>query len=365
MIDSAMSEFDMVVIYAIMGLTIGLLQIIVSMSGSYGASLCFSLISIGIYSFVISARDVNIGADTATYLNMYNDVGFYSESVEFGYIWLLKLISSLGVSDAGYLFINSLLINTILFIGYRRFNIQLAGLSFGLLTSLPVFWISNILLLRNGLAASIVASSILLLSVDVNASERRWLKYASIMSIPFHYSTVAHSILIQIFLKIKRGDVRYAVLAAVIVALLLFITMYLFGSLLEPWTKRYDDYNQYAKEGVGSFSMAGVQPHHAIPLFIGVGCYFLRTRFTTSIRNLTQMYFMIVLASLVFASNPLFRDRIYIPAQLLEPVIIASILKCWLSRGGYIVVSIVIFISLSAVTLFYWGPRNVLQVYAG
>lgn len=316
-----------------------------------------------VVSFVLAIRDVNLGADTKNYLMMFNDPEHYSSFVEPGYILFIRALRALGFNELGYLFASAMAINILTYIAYHKISPQMAGITFALFAATPAFWLANVLVIRNGLAASLLT----LLVVVVATSGRSWKAFAIAAITPaIHYSTAGFAVLFATtdLRSIGRNLRGRRLLVFSVVAALLTVTLYSASVWLNPWLVRFEHYQLYSDDRSGSFALVQVQPQHFVPILLLFFGYLLRERLPPDQRLLFRFYLVMLVVSLLFWNNVLFRDRLFLPAQFLEPLLICGLLRCVLRTSTVLAAVMVIILSMGGLTLLYWAPRNVLAIYS-
>ncbi|UWQ77549.1 EpsG family protein [Leisingera sp. M658] len=325
------------------------------------AQLLAGLPIVALVSLAVSWRDVQLGADTRIYLEMYSHPERFERFVETAYIAAIRLLRHFSTDGTFYLFASAFAANLIVYLGFARFNPRLAGFAFALYCASPVFWTVNILILRNGLAAALILHATLIL---VTAGRSRSFFALALAGGGFHYSALGHALFLSAAdLSTAR---RTALSAGALIcagAALILLFPYVSGSAT-PWIERFEDYQHYAATGQFAYENASLKPQHAIPLLVLLGALLEWRRLQDTEKLLLRYYLALLILAALFWDNVLFRDRIYLPAQMMEPLFLALFLRRVLREDVLFAVGgFAFFLMLAAGTILIWGPRNVLQVY--
>lgn len=321
----------------------------------------FTIPIVAFVSLAIGLRDIRFGADTRVYIEMYNSPDDFEQFVEIAYITALRLLRFISDDGTFYLFVSAFATNLVVYLGFVRFNPRLAGFAFALYGATPVFWTANILIMRNGLAAALVMHAAMIL---VTAG-RTWSFFAfALAGGGFHYSTLVHSALLSVtdLSTVRRVVISAATLIPAALSLV-YIFPY-FSGLFGPWIARFADYQLYASTGHFAYENSGFKPQYAIPVLVVLGALLLRKQLCRNEILLLRYYLLLLTLSIAFWGNVLFRDRIYLPAQMMEPLLIAFLMRRTLKDNSiFVVASATTVLILAIATLLIWGPRNVLQIY--
>ncbi|SFK75993.1 EpsG family protein [Shimia haliotis] len=316
---------------------------------------------VALVSLAVSLRDIRFGADTRTYLEMYNSPEDFEDFVEIAYLTALRLLRFISDDETFYLFASALAINLTVYLAFVRFNPRLAAFAFTLYYAAPVFWTANTLILRNGLAAAFVMHAAMIL---VTAGRTKGFFAFALAGGAFHYSTLVHAVFLSIanLSTAKRFVISGATL--IIAGLSLVFIFPLFSGIFGPWIVRFSDYQFYASTGQFSYDNSGFKPQYAIPVFVVLGALLLRTRLHGTEMLVLKYYLAILMLSIIFWGNVLFRDRMYVPAQMMEPLIIAFLIRRAINDNFmFVAAGAASVLILAAVTILIWAPRNVLQIY--
>lgn len=320
----------------------------------------WNLAMVVVASLVVALRDVNFGADTRVYLRIFEDPAQFDGDLEAAYMLALRTLGVITQDGTLFLFASSLAINFAIYAGCARLNARLAGLSFAFFTATPVFWLANVLVLRNGLGAALVALATIIL---VTSGRTRGFFAAVVTGALFHYSLLGHALLLAVgdLRSVRRVAISVATLAVAGGALVLMSSS--FAAMAAPWVERYEDYQYYASTGQGAFRASSFEPQHAFPILIAFGAFLARRNLQPEEALLMRFYFVMVLMAVAFWGNVLFRDRLYLPAQMLEPLLFALLFRRLLDDKSFVLVSLLFLVAMGGVTVLLWGPRNVLQYY--
>ncbi|MEA5163506.1 EpsG family protein [Cereibacter johrii] len=316
---------------------------------------------VALVSLAVSLRDIRFGADTRVYLEMYKSPDDFEDFVEIAYITALRLLRLISEDGTFYLFVSALATNLTVYLAFVRFNPRLAAFAFVLYCATPVFWAANTLILRNGLAAAFILYAAMIL---VTAGRTKVFFAFALAGGTFHYSALVHAGFLSIanLSTVKRFVISVATL--ILAALSLVYIFPLFSGILDPWIKRFLDYQYYASTGQFAYDNDGFRPQYAIPVLSVLGALLLWTRLRSTEMLLFKYYLALVMISAVFWGNILFRDRIYLPAQMMEPLIIAFLIRRAVKDNSmFVMAGTAIVLMLAAVSILIWAPRNVLRIY--
>ncbi|MCV6577249.1 MAG: EpsG family protein [Cohaesibacter sp.] len=323
--------------------------------------LAFTIPIVALVSLAISLRDIRLGADTRIYLQMYSNPDYFEPFIETAYIMALRLLRLISNDNIVYLFVSAFATNLIVYLAFVRFNPGLAAIAFALYCASPVFWTVNILILRNGLAAALIMYATIIL---VTAGRTRGFFAFVLAGAGFHYSALGHAV----FLSVSNlSTLKHAAISAIkliLAALALIYVFPFFSTSMEPWIERFEDYQNYASSGRFAYENSGFKLQYAIPVLILTGAWLLRKRLSDKEILLFRYYLALLTLSILFWGNVLFRDRIYLPAQMMEPFLIALLMRRAMRDDSLFVLSgAASFLTMAVVTILFWSPRNVLQFY--
>ena len=309
-------------------------------------------------SLVVGFRDTSLGQDTLYYLYLFRGSDLVLTGIEPGYKLLLSIFRLFTDMDSVFLITHALLTNSILFFVYDRLYPKSGVFLLGIFSCTHVYWLIHIQLLRNGLSSALFVGSIAYLVANKNR-----LSYATMIGAAMiHYSTFVVAYVVIVATRIKGLKPGKLLVVSAFFSLILYVVFkYLLAlPFFEPWISRYDDYAHYND----TLFFQSTLNFSYIPLLIIIVLFmFLRKNLRSAEKYLFFIYLVITALSISFWSNVLYRDRIYISAQMLEPVLLFMMVKSINVRAPLLPLftTYALLVAWAAGVVFFWGPRNVLS----
>lgn len=315
-----------------------------------------SVIVILLVSIVVGLRDVHIANDTQVYLRIYHTLGDWWMRVEPGFLILNYLFAALQFSDRAFIIALAVVLNGVVFLAYRQINERYALLSFAFFMSSQAFWVTNFQVIRNG-----IASGLLLFAVSLFMAQRPKTCWAVMfVSVSMHFSTAIVGLSFVLAQNFQRGSrVRNTLFAIPVI----FGAIYIYVNIeqiifLSSWIQRLEAYEVYA-ETVFSQSRISVQHWPLLALSILVPLFW--RRLGTQERALFGFYLLFGAIAFSFWNNILFRDRLFLVAQMIEPILIVALAKIWRPASLSLVCAAITMFLSAYVWIMIWGPSNVLN----
>lgn len=330
--------------------------ILINVPSSRAALLVQYVVAVAPTTLILATRSIQQGNDTIVYLQIFGCPQCFANDVEFGYIYFLDFLLFFGNSPIFFLGVHALLINTLLFVFYITVSPRYGVLAFAVFACTHTFWLINIQIMRNGISAILVALSIALLI-------RAW-RYLSFgtgtVAISIHFSSLVTFTAIQItqFLIRRSYPLRLTITIIVFVLPGLYAFWLSNQEIVERWGRKYDDYVFYQ---LNHFSNSTLDFRYMPAALLLLTFMLSFRRLTHYAFNFFVSYFALLIVSSVFWSNILFRDRILLPAQVLEPALgVLCIAQLKEAKVWILAVFAVASLIWAAAIVFYWGPRNIL-----
>lgn len=312
-------------------------------------------------SVFIGCRSVDVGNDSLNYVEIFKFSDRVWEHVEIGYIYLLKLIGYITDSEKFFLVIHAILLNLILLYSFKLWLGKNASLAFLIFMSTHVYWLIHIQVLRNG-----VASALFLLFLSGYLNRKKIVAATGLLTTTIHYTSfipLALSLYVSLLKKISNYYLRYFFIIILLISMFLLQNSFVFLSLDHDgvFAKKVADNIHYME--TGSMAIVKVGFYYLITLLVILTAILNQKNYSQNEKTLFFVYLAIIAASLVFWEVTLFRDRIYLYAQLMEPVL----LVLFITRGSFyklkVFASIISSHFWALCVIFIWGPANILTHY--
>lgn len=308
-------------------------------------------------SIAIGKRDIGSTADTIEYVSMFRGEADYISGIEPAFRLILFLLQSF-ISDPNiFLFALAVLINTSIIVSFHKIIKERSLIAYAFFSSGYVYWIIHFQTIRNGLAAAFI---ILALAYSLQGRNFRTMCTAA-LAVGTHFSSIlplTGFVFLQSLLGRSVKYIAYAVLAALVGAVIFWYIIEGTG-ILDPWFARIEAYEYYAATRFRE-SRFGVQHVFAILLVIYFTVYWKVQ--AVSGKKIFLAYLSSIICSLILWENILYRDRMFLFGQLLEPILIWIAISQRFSSA----ISLAIFVALTCLsgylTVFVWGPGAVLGV---
>ncbi|WP_297340122.1 EpsG family protein [Pseudophaeobacter sp.] len=317
--------------------------------------LLISVFSISIQSVIIGLRNPGMMTDTREYAALFEGTSGFEDRIEPFFMALIYTFRQVTDSVGLFLIGVSVLINVIYFLILDIILRRYALLAFGLFSSTFSYWLIHVQLIRNGLACVLLLLAIVLI---VNGKLRRGLVFF-VLALGNHFSIAVISIGAFLGYTLSEFNFRrfFAILSLMVGAYMIYEYALPTVPSLAPWKQRLDAYEYYNRNSFISSSFGYI---YAYFLLIVVGFPLLWRRHCNVEKVLFYIYISVAALSFVFWFNILFRDRIFLFAQIMEPILIALVAKNGLGRrdGAFVVFGFSILASL--LVIYVWGPRTVL-----
>lgn len=308
-------------------------------------------------SIIVGFRDVNLGQDTITYVSMFHGEMNNEHNIEPMFNFLLSAIRSISEDTLFFLIFYALIINILVFMAYESMFRGMGLFLFSMFSFTHVYWLIHVQLLRNGLASSLFVLSFALLHLG----RKKISVSLALAGSMIHYVVALTAVFCLIVSRFKKLNFARNSLGLILVFLLYYAVNYIFPGMpiFLAWFDRLDAYSYYNEN---FFSASTISFQHIPLFFIAISFARFRKRIDDNNRSIFTFYFFIVALSTFFWSNILYRDRILLSAQLIEPVLIyLSIKNFGISDKVNVFVLLLIGSLWSLVVIFFWGPRNVLS----
>ncbi|MFD1195244.1 EpsG family protein [Seohaeicola saemankumensis] len=314
-----------------------------------------SLIMVTAQSVIIGLRDPRMMTDTREYAALFTGTSGFEENIEPAFMLFVYLFRLVTDQVDLFLITASALLNLVYFSFLYLILNRYSLLAFGLFGSTFPYWLVHVQILRSG-----IASAFLLLGISLFLSQKyRRALILLATSVATHFSMAVVST--GAFLGYVASDLSAKkILSASVLIFFVFIA-YEYAipnvTFLAPWKQRLEAYSYYA-ENVFVDSSFGYQYVFFLLILISLFLFWRRQHETTKI--LFFIYFTVTVLSFAFWSNVLYRDRIFIFAQLIEPALLTILAISVVGRKyGALLISVVS-VLMSILVIFYWGPRTVL-----
>lgn len=307
-------------------------------------------------SIIIGMRDPFMMTDTREYVGLFMETTSFADRIEPFFMILTKGVRVFTSDPQIFLITFAIAINFVYFYFLYIVLGSRALIVFALFGATHIYWLSHVQTMRNSFA-----SAFLLLGLSyfvVNRRKRGWI--FSAIAINLHYSTIGPILAMLMAFNIRNMSLRSIFTMIVIggTAIAAFLMILPSIPAFTPWFQRVEAYSYYAANDFQESSL-GIQYLFFIIIFSG---YFLTWRKQEEFsRKLFWGYFSIVILSFILWSNILYRDRILLFAQMLEPVLIYLLITTFVgNKVGAALLMVFIFL-YSGLIIFYWGPNSVLN----
>jgi len=316
-----------------------------------------SIISISVQSAVIGLRDPSMGQDTIEYIRLFQGTSQYSGNIEPAFMALLATLGTISTSAQYFLISYALILNGVIFAAYEKIMPTKGLFLFSIFSFTHVYWLIHIQTMRNGLAAAL-----LILGIAYFLSNRRFLAFFyAILGATFHYSMAGVAAALFLFSRFRRFKAKSLLFgfAGAIIAIYLAIAVLPTLSAFSAWEARLTAYAYYNET---TFRGASIGFQHIFLVLI-IMIFLVRYRQLTPIQiNLFLVYFFITAISFAFWQNILFRDRLFLPAQILEPVLLYfAFTGQHINRILGALLMLLFGIFWSIMVIYIWGPNNIMS----
>jgi hypothetical protein len=214
----------------------------------------FNISVLFLLSFVVSLRNFNVALDTPKYVELFlsnNYHKFYEEGVyDIGYILLNKFIHVFTNNYHIFLFLITFIQLLILYQLYKNLMKKLYPLGLLMYISTFVFWLSNLSMLRQGLAIPIMALGIYYL-IFTNQTKRFFV--LSILSSTIHYSSIFLTLFIYLmFLFFKKINISSLKIIGILLFILIIYPKNVFLSIVLDIVSYFSSYI-YSSPAINKF----------------------------------------------------------------------------------------------------------------
>lgn len=317
--------------------------------------LFLSVFAITIQSVIIGLRNPGMLTDTREYAALFYGTSGFEDRIEPLFMTLIfafrQITDSVSVFLIGLSAMMNILYFSILYILLNRY----ALLAFGLFSSTFSYWLIHVQVIRSGLASILLLLGI---SLILNRKLRRGLVLFT-LALGIHFSIVVISV--GAFLGYTLSDFRLRRFLAVIALIGGAYGVYEYAlptmPFLAPWLLRLDAYAYYNEN---QFIASSFGYTYAYFVLISVGFPLLWRRQFKAEKVLFFVYATVAALSFFFWSNILFRDRIFIFAQIIEPILVTKLVINGLGRRGGAILLFGFSVFASLFVIYVWGPRTVL-----
>ena len=307
-------------------------------------------------------RDVDVGQDTVNYLYIFHAADSATDTVDVGFLFFVKAVRVFVSSGTAYLVVQAFVTNAIIYMSYRAAVGKFALYAMALLACTHVFWMVHILVIRNGMAAALLLAAI----VALLKSRRLMFAVLGCASISTHFvSALPAAAAYAGFTLSQRKFKLKALLGTSVVALLVLGLLYVARDSIQEslfvFYQKFDDNVMRGDLGAMKESAFGFQYIPAIGIVLLT--FFSWKSLDAFSRRLFYIYLVLVSVSMLFWWNILFRDRLFLFAQLFEPLILVNCMLRLQKVGVGKMVLASIFYLWSVGVIFVWGPANILTHY--
>lgn len=317
--------------------------------------LVFSISLILIQSLVIGLRNPDIATDTREYVTLFLGTSHFADRIEPLFMLGLRIIRGITSQVNIFLIIFAMIINLIFFSFLYRILANRALLVFAFFGATHTYWLTHIQVMRNGLAAAIF-----LLGLSFFLQKK--MKHAILLSgiaTGTHYSMAA-TIAVSFFSSaLRKMEIRRMLIVIVMVGAIIFAAQMTQPVILAlaPWFERIEAYSYYAETAFES-STLGLQ---YLFFFIVVLGFIITWKNHKNVdKEIFWIYCSIVTLSFLLWFNILYRDRVLLSAQMLEPLLLYRFLTtiAGIRIGGVILFALLV--PYMYLIIFIWGPNSVL-----
>lgn len=339
-----------------------LLGLVVTSSRASSMNLVLSVLGLFAASIFVGLRDVSVGQDTVSYISIFDDPASYTDYIEPGFIYYNMLIGALTDSGTAFLVIHALIVNLVLYAAYRCLVGDRAILAMAILMATHVYWLMQIQLLRNGFAAALF----LLCALAAIAGRKTTAALAGSAAVLIHYTAAIPLAVWAVARALSQGRRRSAVvrlLIAAIAAYLLF-DIYTDGRLnvlFEAYFNKIEGniYSSTHGEMIGPKFGFQYLPGAVIVFFGALNWRLL----PAPLRDAFAVYLGVALVSFLTWDITLFRDRIFLFAQVFEPLLLLMLGEHLGNRSLNLALTVCGICAWSYGVVFLWGPNNLLTHY--
>ena len=314
-----------------------------------------SFVVIAAQSIIIGVRDPSMMTDTREYVALFQGGSGFEDRVEPFFMAIIYGFRIITDSSQIFLILMSSLINSVYFLFLYSLSKKYSLLVFGTFSSTFSYWLIHVQIIRSGLACIFL---LLALSFFISKKNRRGLGLF-FLAIGTHFSLVMVSAGAFFGYAISGINFKRVVLVLALISGTFTIYEYVLPNLLffAPWQNKIDAYKYYNEH---DFIQSGFDYRYVLSFSLMLSFPLFWRRHNEIDKIMFWIYISVSALSFAFWSNILFRDRIFILAQLIEPFLIARMIitACGYNIGPLLVFAFSIFLSL--VVVFYWGPRTVL-----
>lgn len=315
-----------------------------------------AILCVVLQSAVTGMRDPLLSTDTRAYIALFQGTSHFEDNLEPAFMALMAGLRAISTEPHFFLMSYALMVNLILFAAYEKLLPRRGLFLFALFSFTHVYWIIHLQAMRNGLSSALLVLGI----ASYLALQKRKAVIYGMLGAAFHYSMAISggALLLASRLRDLKPQRMFASLigAAVLVYVvppLLFSTP-LFG----PWVARLNAYSYY-NETTFRGSTIGFQ--HAPLAVILLIFTFRYRRLTHSQMSVFLIYFCLTALSLAFWGNILYRDRLFLPAQMLEPVLLYFFVNQ--ERSNRVIAALILtFLGIlwCTMVIYIWGSTNIL-----
>lgn len=315
-----------------------------------------------VFSFFVSLRDVDVGSDTAAYIDFYNNIllGINSRITEPLFVLIAKFSSFFSSKHNFNFFLISFLSLSALFSFYKRvfllwgagneFYIGLSSVIFITFIS-PFFINTQVNVLRAGLSIPFIFFSAYFIF------NKKYFNFfmSSLVAVMFHYSSILFIIPLVIFYNFRLNYLFYLFMSLFVVYLtgVLEVLIIKLSSLVGFSFMEY--YLRYLT-GEGSYEKGVRLDFSLLTVFFGSIAYYLYLKYKNNISGFTLFAYCSLSIPFFIIGFMNYSDRLLLPAWSLIPLILSLLLVQSIVKYKYVFYAHVILIPLAViVSFFYYG----------
>jgi len=303
-----------------------------------------TIFSITILALIISLRDSKVALDTPNYVELFlrNDESFFNQQYiyETGFIYINKIIYLYTDNYHLLFFFITFTHLFIILLLYKKLSNKFFSLLLAMYISTFVFWLSNLSMLRQGLAIPIIALAIFYLVFKDN---KKIFFLLSIIAINIHFSSLFISIFIYVCYYVYK-KLKISVLK-IFLFVFIFLVLYPKNIFIYAILKGFSLFPQYAHSSyilnkvIWYFEWNKLQLWHIKHVYFLIILLFIMAGIIE--KNKKYLLLLLIPTSLigVFKYDEMVTDRLFMYFVPLIPIIIFRvILRVGMKNYGVIMI---------------------------